>query len=553
MAGGWALLIELVGMLAAAFLLGALAERFRQSAVIGYILAGVLLGPGVAGFVREVDTVGDLSELGVGLVLFTIGLEFSWQELRKLGRLATVGGALQILFTWAAFTVVGSFFFANRREALGVGAIAALSSTVVVLRALKERGDLDAPHGRASLGILLMQDIALIPLVLLFTALGPGKSLQTQSWTDFGGTFAAVVLVLVAFMVAMLLVLPRLLASSALARNRELPVLLAVTTCIGAAWAAYNLGVSPALGAFVAGILLAETGYASQLRADVAPLRALFATVFFASIGMSVNVQWFFGHLPLVLGSALLLVALKALTSMAAVRSLRMTASSSAAAGISLAQIGELSFILLQIGLAVGLLQPETGQLVTSVAVLTLLACPYLVGKAPEFGRWAASRILSKKELSEEEERTQRIAGHIVIVGFGEAGRSASATMKASGQTVLVLDVDRKLVRQALDWGYSAFLADGTQTENLEHAHLAQAKGLIVALSDHRSVALVSSQARRLAPDLPIVARARYHLFQEEITEAGANHVVDEEASVGKLLGEELAHHLGLIWEHEGR
>lgn len=550
---GWGLMLDLVAILAAAFLLGALMERFRQGAVLGYILAGMLLGPSGAGLVREVSTVQILAELGISLVLFSIGLEFSWRELRKLGRVAVGGGALQILLTASLFAGLALAMRLPWREAVALGAIASLSSTMLVLRGLKETGELDAPHGKASFGVLLIQDIALIPLVLLLTMIAPSPAQEPPDWRAVGVSLLGVVVAIGAFVAVAVVLLPRLLSSRAMARNRELPILLAVTTCIGAAWAAESIGISPALGAFVAGILLAETGFASQLLADVAPLRALFATLFFASIGMLANLHWVWGNLGLVLLFSAVLIVGKTFMAAGALHALRLPPISAAASGLCLAQVGELSFVLLQLALSLGLLSERSGQLATSAAVVSLLLCPILVARSSSLAGVLATPLLKRRSGHQEAwQPKEKPSGHVVVVGYGQAGREACRSLVRAGGEVLVLETNRRLVHLARDAGFKALLADGTQTENLEHAGLERAKGLIIALSEHRTVSLVASQAKRLAPDLPVVARARYHLFHEEIDLAGADIVVDEESETGRLLGEEMAHHLGLRWENEG-
>lgn len=554
----WDFLIEIVAILAAAFLFGTIMERFRQSAVLGYIAAGMILGPSALGFVRDVENVHLLAELGVGLVLFTIGLEFSWKELVKLGRTALLGGTLQILLTGGLFFGLALLAVETWREALAVGMIVALSSTVVVLRILKERGDLDASHGKVSLGVLLLQDIALIPITFVFTLISQKEGTLSLSFdfSEFSGTLAAVLLIVSAFLITALVVLPRILSSRAMARNRELPILLAVTVCIGAAWAANNVGISPALGAFVAGILLAETGYSSQLRADVAPLRALFATLFFASIGMLADVQWAASHIGLVLLLAAVVIVGKAAMAAAAARLVGIPTAIAIAAGFSLAQVGELSFVLLQAGIGLDLLGNDTAQALTAATLISLAAAPFMIAGATAAGTRGARRIHKRLRLTSDQSLEPQVMtglnGHVIVIGFGEAGRSAATALAGSGVPIVVMDTDVRRVHMARSLGYDAFVGDGSQTENLEHAAIERSAGIVAALSDHRNVVSVVSQARRLAPGSPIVARARYHLFHEEVDRAGANAVVDEESETGRLLGEEMAQRLGLIWEHEG-
>jgi CPA2 family monovalent cation:H+ antiporter-2 len=556
MASGWNLLLDLMVTLAGAFFLGALMERFKQSAIIGYILAGVLLGPGVAGVVTSVETVQSLAELGVALLLFSIGLEFSWRDLKRLGRVGLGGGSVQVGVTGLAAYAVALAFGVDHRAAAAVGAVVALSSTVIVTKVLKESGDLDATHGKATVGILVFQDIAFVPLVLLLTFLG--GDVANPGGTDGAEGFSGLVIAqIVAAVLLVIAFMPRALRSRALSRNRELPILLAVTICMGAAWGAHAIGLSPSIGAFLGGMALAETTHAVQIRADVGPLRTLFATIFFASVGMLANPQWIAANaLPVAL-TTLAVVIGKAALAFGAVRIFKLPTIASFAVGISLAQIGELSFVLLQLGLSLELLSGDLANLLTAASVITLLVSPYLVASAPDIARPLAIRLISARTLADEERRARKsareLSGHVVLVGFGEAGRSAASSLREAGTEVVVLDTDRKLVSDVRSLGCYAMLGDATQLENLEHAGITRAAGIVVAVSDHRTAKMAVAQARALAPNVPIVARARYHLYKDDIADAGADRVVDEETLIGKRLGDEVSLQLGMLWDHEGR
>lgn len=534
---GWGLLLDLVATLAAAFLFGALMERFRQSAVLGYIAAGVVLGPGVAGVVMEPGAVHALAEIGVALLLFTIGLEFSWKGMLKMGRVALVGGSMQIGLTAAVAFGLAAAFGLDTRGAVAAGAVVALSSTAVVVRALRERNALDASYGRTAIGILLVQDLALVPLVLLVNALGTAAPTFTIKASV--PVLINLGVVVLTFGLVLLLLLPRALLSRAMTRNRELPILLAITTCIAAAYGAHAVGVSPSLGAFIAGMLLGESAFADQIRVDVLPLRTLFVTLFFASVGMLADPAWIVSHPVLVLGIALLVLVGKSAVAFVAVRASGLTIVTAMATGFALAQVGELSFVLLQLAGTKGILDPDAVQALTSAAVLTLLASPTLVATAPGVARRLAVRLFSPRRLAVEERHGPRTArrGHVVLVGFGEAGESAARVLSDGGAELFVLDLNPKLVRRAESQGLTARIGDATHTDILEHASIRSARTLVVAVPDGPVAKLVISEARRLAPHLRIVARSRYHLLVEDLRAAGATVVVDEEFAVGQELG----------------
>ncbi len=290
----WYVLLELVVIFGMAFALGSLAQKFRQSPILGYISAGVLAGP----VIDNAEMISQMAELGVSLLLFSIGLEFSFRQLRRMGKTAFGGGALQVGIT-IALTALGGVFFSALPKALALGALMALSSTTIVLRVLVDRAEMESVHGRTSLGILLFQDMAIVPLVILISLLSP------SSGTSGTGAHLLNLLAAVCGLAAVLYILlfhliPRLLSSSAVFGNRELTVLFAVSTGLGATWAAHAAGISPALGAFVAGMLLGESPFATQVRADIGSLKILMVTLFFASVGMFIKPLWFISHIYLV-------------------------------------------------------------------------------------------------------------------------------------------------------------------------------------------------------------------------------------------------------------
>jgi CPA2 family monovalent cation:H+ antiporter-2 len=536
---GWSLLLELVAVLAASFFFGAIFERIRLGAVVGYLLAGVLIGPFALGVVQSMDVVLGLAELGVALLLFSTGLEFSPYRLRKLGRSTLKAGTAQLLITILFFTVIALASGLEWRQSLAVGMIVSVSSTAIVLRQLRERGELDAPHGKLSLGILLIQDVALIPLVLGMTALAS----RAESDAQVRPTPVAIAGMIIVAAVILTRFLPRALRSQAMTTNRELPILLGVVTCAGAAYAAHWMGMSPSLGAFIAGMLLAETSFEHQIRSDVAPLKALFGTVFFASVGMLADVRWIAGHLWLVFTAVVLLLVAKGLSNFIAVRPWRFTTTVSIAAALSLAQVGELGFILLQVAGRGGLLDQPTIQLLTSVIVVSMLVSPLLVVRSPRIARRLARWIVPPRRLAREEIEAQRatLQGHFVVAGFGTAGRTATKVLGEAQYQVLVVDLDPKIVRTAPEHGAIAKVGDATQTDLLLELNLNSARGLILAIPDYRSASLVIAHARQIAPELPIVARSRNHPYAEELKQAGADLVIGEEQLLGRRLGEEAA------------
>jgi K+:H+ antiporter len=330
----WYFIMELVMLLGGAFLLGALAQRLRQSSIVGYLLAGAIVGP----LLFNAEVVNQAAELGVSLLLFSIGLEFSFKKLKSMGWLAFGGGTLQIVGTMGLVSTV-LFFKTGLTQAVTIGAIVALSSTAVVIRILVDRAEIDSIRGRACLGVLLIQDIAIVPLVILVSFFSP-----TAAGADIGfhifKILIAVVGLAVVYYVLLYHIVPFLLSTKTVFADRELTVLLAFSVGIGAAWSSHAIGVSPALGAFVAGLLLGESPYATQIRADIGALRTIMVTLFFASIGMLAKPLWFLSNLHWVLPLALLIFLIKTVITYYACRLFGLPHRQAIGTGISLGQSG---------------------------------------------------------------------------------------------------------------------------------------------------------------------------------------------------------------------
>ncbi len=536
----WNLVLDFTALLGVALLMGILFGRLRQNPIGGYLLTGILLGPSGLGVVRGGDAVRFIAELGVALLLFTIGLEFSWSRLRTFGRLAAWGGTLQIGATLILFAILAASLALPATEAVVIGAAVALSSTAVVLRILTDRGELDSLHGRNALGILLLQDLAVVPLVLLVSALS-GATDYWSSAREFGFRILQGSVLVAAMAVVCRSVLPRLLHAASSFRIRDLPIILAVTVFLGAAWATHALGLSPILGTFIAGMLLAETPFAEQIRADVVPLRAAFVTVFFASIGMLVELP----SLPvgaLALTAAVFIAAVKAAIIALIVRLLGRPSREAWRTGFTLAQIGEFSFLLIEMALRAGLISPGSFQILLSASLLTLLATPYLIAAAPRLADALAWRSL--RPLPAQTPIEPSVTGRVIVVGFGPAGQAVVHELRQAAVPFVVLELNPNTV-DAHRSELPIMLGDAVQPEILEHAGLAQAAAVVVTLPDPDAVRQIVRRAKYLAPSVPIIARARHHIEAPALLDAGAGHVADEEEIMGMELARQLRHALG--------
>ncbi len=540
----WGTLLILVILLGLAALLGVLAERLRQSAIVGYLLAGALAGPGGFGLIGSGAEVEVLAELGVALLLFTIGLEFSLQRLKALGAFAGFGGSLQIVLTTATFCAGALAFGMPVVPALVIGLLAAPSSTACVLRMLRDRAEMDSVHGRAATGVLLLQDLALVPMVLLVTTLG-GEGTPATVLVEVAHATVLFALLIAGFWIISAFLLPRLFHATAALRNREILILLAASIALGSAWAAHALHLSPALGAFMAGLLLAGSPFAAQLRADVSVLRTLFVTLFFASVGMLADFAWIgsnatavaFAVLAVVIGKPLLIAPLG--------RLFRFSWGHAVATSLCLAQVGEFSLVLGEIAQDGEVLSDYHFNLLVSTVLITMLLTPFLVATAPRARdrlrgmsspRTGLATVPSPEELAGE-----AIRGHLVVIGYGPAGRQILNVMRDRRIPVSVIDLNPRGVTQALrDGAHEAHVGDATHADILEHAHLRHARALVVTIPDHSTAISIIRQATAYAPRVPIFTRSRYTKYSPDLAAAGARVTLDEEESIGRALAARL-------------
>jgi CPA2 family monovalent cation:H+ antiporter-2 len=469
-----------------------------------------------------------------------------------------ISGPLQILLTILAGAGIGFLVGLAWDEALVVGILLSLSSTACVVRVLRDRAEIDSPFGRCSLGILLIQDAAVVPLVFFVTALMTGGTIQEVISRMLILVLLATVL-MAGFYLLFSRIIPRILLMPTWRRNRDLPVLLAVCMAGGSAWLAHAMQLSPALGAFLAGVLLAVSPYATQIQADVQPLRSLLVTLFIASIGMFGDLAWSLQNWTTVLAVAFGILSLKAVIVTGITRAAQLPLQFAVATGCCLAQIGEFSFVLAMIA------RPTTGQdpllsedvfrALVAATLLALLATPYLIAVGPRVGGWLERSLRSlgmgtpcgsaepslEPDILEDASKTDQGANRILILGFGPAGqRVAEELLSGHHDQLIVVDLNFDNVAIAQRYGLSAYLGDATQTDVLEHAGIHRADIVVVTIPSPSTTRRLIPLLRRLAPAALLLVRSRYHVHRWELLRAGAHEVVDEEDQVGHRLAEEV-------------
>jgi CPA2 family monovalent cation:H+ antiporter-2 len=511
-------LADFVVILAAAIAVNLVSHRLRLPAVAGFLLTGLLIGPSGLALVSDRETVQVYAEVGIVFLLFTVGLEFSLDRLREIRRPFFLGGPLQTLLTIGLVAAVAAALGAGLDRGFFFGFLVALSSTAVVLRIYADREQLDAPQGKLVIGILLFQDFLIVPMVLVVPLLGGGAA----------GSGAAIALRLavgvavvgVVFAVARYL-MPRLLDVIVRTRVREVFVLGALGVCLAMALVTERLGFSLALGAFLAGIVLSESEYSHQLMAEMTPFRDVFLSLFFISVGMLLHLDFVVERAPAVLAICAGLVAVKALVAFAAVRLLRYPARTAAIVGLSLAQIGEFSFVLMRVGERAGLIAGDDVQYFLAASILSLLATPALVALAPRLGAMLPGPAAP--------EATEELSGHTVLVGFGVNGRNLARVLRETGTGYVVVELSGEAVRAARAAGEPVLYGDATRPEILRAAGVERARVAVFAISDLAAVRQAIRAARDLNPGIHIIVRTRRVAEIDELYRCGAGEVVAEE------------------------
>ena len=521
----FSLLIDLTLLVGMAIPIVALAHRASIPPLVGFLVAGVLVGPSGLGLIGDTEEVEVLSELGVALLLFAVGLELSLSHVRQWARSVFIGGSLQVGLTLLCVTGVAMAFGIPTGQALFYGAIAAMSSTAIVTKSYSERAELDSPHGRSVISVLLFQDICVLPLILLLPVLA---GMGTADMGAVGMEFLRGLVIMTALVIGGRFIVRRTLDRIVLFRDRDLFTLCVGFFGIGTALVTASAGFSIAIGAFIAGLIISESEYGLQALSDVLPFRAVFSGIFFISIGMLLDVSVLMAQVDVLLLILIGLIALKLLLVAVSVLAVGASLYTAVISGMSLAQIGEFSILLAAVGLPLGLFREGDYQLFLSAAVLSMMATPFMIRAA----RPVAERIVPQaKRLKQggDPESTESLSDHTIIVGYGVGGRYLARVLDAAGIACIVVEHDAELVRRARSDGMPVAFGDGTQPAVLEHVGARRARVIVFAISAPAEESRGVVVARDLNHSAEIVVRTRYTKSIDELMSVGANEVVVDE------------------------
>jgi CPA2 family monovalent cation:H+ antiporter-2 len=541
-------LLEEVAVIAGiAVMVSVVLSRFRVPTVTGLLATGALVGPNALGLVTNQEDIEILAEVGVVLLLFTIGLEFSLARLGAIFRTVALGGAIQVAGTIAVVVAIATALGFPVRPSIFFGFVFALSSTAVVLRGLAERRELDAPHGRFIVGTLIFQDVLVVPMVLLVPVLASDGS-ASEALIGVAWALGKAVVVVVMFLIVARAAVPWLLKMVDATRNREVFVLAVLAICIGTAWATAQTGLSLALGAFLGGMVVADTEFRHRAMGDMLPLRDVFVSVFFVSLGMFFDAALFVQNWHVILMLTFGFVVVKGAIATLAAMMMKFPPRAAWLAGVGLAQFGEFGFVLLRLGQAEGVMQGSEIDLLLNAGIISMFLTPLLVRMAPhvtagEKMLMPLSRLLGERGFEESEGETPQHS-HVVVVGYGVAGKLIVETLTRVGLDYVGIELNAEAVREAQEQGYNIHYADATSDETLEHVHVADARAVLVLINDPSASIRVVQTIRRANPTVPVFLRTRYFAEVSTGMTAGASVVIAEEIE-GAV--ETLASVLGLL------
>ena len=539
-------IVNIAIVLAVALVGGMIAHRLRQPVILGYLLVGVAVGPYGFGLVGDLEIIETLATIGVALLMFTVGLEISYSQLRETGKVGIWGGIAQILATFVLGLVAGKFLLRwPLGEAAFFGLLISLSSTMVGLKMLMERGELDSMHGRIMIAILIIQDLSVVLMMVGVPVFGASVE---RLLPTFAVAMGKAVFFLGIAVVLGLWVLPWLLGRVAGVRSRELFLLTVLILCFGAAFGTYIFGLSIAFGAFVVGLLLRESVFAHQALAEITPLRDVFATLFFVSLGMLLSPKFVIENWPMVILAVVVIIAIKFGVCFGIARLFGYGGRTALFVGAGLAQIGEFSFILAQAGMDSGVIPGHSYSLIIASTVITMLLTPLLMVLAsavyPRFARAPTKGKIVVGDISLlPEDESRHPVTEIVLCGYGRVGRNIAKNLYDLGIPYLVIEIDPELVYTLHRKGENCIYGDASNAHVLSLAGLDKARVMIVTYPDPLSVVTTVKNALRINARLKIVARVHRKRELEILEKLGVSELISPEYEASfEFLRRTLAH-----------
>lgn len=504
--------------------------RFKIPSVVGFLLTGIILGPGGFSIITDTTSIAFFAEIGVIFLLFTIGLEFSFEHLLKSRKIVLFGGALQVFLTIAFVSIPAIQLGIDYRTAIFVGMLISLSSTAIVMRLLQERGEIDSPHGRSCLGILIFQDLIIIPMMLVIPVLAGKEGGETPSLLFMlaGGCF----IILLVYVLSRYLV-PALLTYAASFKSREMFIFTVVGTCLAITYLTDAIGLSLALGAFLAGLIISESEYSTHAMYNVLPFRDIFTSFFFISIGMLFSTGFLFTHPSEIILLSIGVIGVKIATGIFSTILVGLSPRASVITGFSLAQVGEFSFILATTGFSAGLIIGDEYLTIMTVAICTMALTPVLMSLSTRFAPVIAPKlsffVRANKNLDFSTCDETNLCDHIIIAGFGLCGKHIARTAKIARIPYIILETNPDTVRREKDHDQPILFGDAGQADILKKAGIDCARVLVIVINDPYAIQQIVRVARSISEGLFIIVRTNYTGEVTTLLDLGANEVISQE------------------------
>jgi len=505
-------------------------QRLDLPSILGFLLTGILIGPYALGLVHESEQIEVISEIGVILLLFVIGMELSLKHLISIKKTVFIGGALQVGLT---VLVSGSIYYLlgnEWSEALFIGFLFSLSSTAVVLKVLQDRNEISAPQGRNALAILIFQDIIVVPM-MLFTPIIAGQSENVLNSILVLLLKTAVVIIIT--IVSARYLVPRLMHIIAKTGSKELFLITTITICFAVAFLTSEAGLSLALGAFLAGLIISESEYSHQATSIILPFRELFTSFFFISVGMLLNLQFFSENIPVIMLIVLAVFIVKSIIAAFSIAVLNNPPRTFLLTGLALFQVGEFAFILSKVGIEYGLLTAETNQYFLAVSIISMLCTPFVIifSEKMAFGmmKWRPMKAMDKKMTDTAFVADEELENHLVIIGYGINGSNLAKGASFSNIPYVVVELNAETVRAERKKGVPILFGDATQDHILELVNIRKARVTVIAISDPVATKAIIRNIRAISQSMHLVVRTRYVKEIPELIAVGADDVIPEE------------------------
>ncbi|WP_405198377.1 cation:proton antiporter [Christiangramia sp. LLG6405-1] len=512
-------------------------QKLKLPAILGFLLAGIIAGPHAFNLISSQHDVELLSEIGIIFLLFVIGIELSLKGLASIKKIIFLGGGLQVGGTILATAGISTALGLPLNTSIFLGFLFSLSSTAIVLKLLQEKGEISTPHGKIGLGILIFQDIVVVPM-MLFTPLLAGET--PNILTTVGIMVLKILLVLVIVYILARYVAPKIFGWVVKTKNQELFILTVVVFCFGVAWLTSTVGLSLALGAFFAGLIISESDYSHQATANVLPFREIFISFFFISVGTLLNLDFFAENILIIIGLVLAVVLLKMLVIGVTVLILKFPARTMFLAIFSLFQVGEFSLLLSGVGKESGIIPENIYQYFLAISIITMGITPFLIESAPRI-TYALLKApippavrkrlenIKRSTKADEEFSEENLKDHLVLIGYGINGSNISKAAQKAEIPYVIIDANPEAFDKAKELKEPVIFGDAINTTILKHAHVQEARVIVIAISDAGATRKMLTSIRQLTKTATIIVRTKYVKEMEEVLKLGADEVIPEE------------------------